>query len=43
MKKYITPAAEIVELDSSDILTASRGTETSKYEENDGIWDLNVN
>ena len=43
MKKYITPEIEVVEVMASDIITSSPRTETPWYEENDGIWDLNVN
>ena len=41
MKKYETPSNEVVELEASDVITTSPGTETSKRDENDGIWDLN--
>ena len=40
MEKYINPEIEVIELKESDIITTSPGTETSVYEENDGIWDL---
>lgn len=43
MKKYINPEIEVVEVKSQDIITTSPGTETSLYEENDGIWDLSIN
>ena len=43
MKKYINPEIEVVEVKSQDIITTSLGTETPWYEENDGIWDLNIN
>ena len=43
MKKYTTPKIETVEIQENDILTTSPGTETPWYEENDGIWELNVN
>ena len=43
MKKYINPEIEVVEVMSLDIITSSPGTETPWYEENDGIWDLNIN
>ena len=42
MKKYMNPEIEIVELNTSDILTTSPGTETPLYEESDGIWDLSI-
>ena len=42
MKKYVSPEAEIVEVKSADIITASLGTETPPYEESDGIWELNI-
>ena len=41
MKKYETPSNEVVELEGSDVITTSPGTETSKRDETDGIWDLN--
>ena len=43
MKKYMNPEIEIVELNTSDIITTSPGTETPRYEESDGIWDLSIN
>ena len=43
MKKYINPEIEVVEVKTADIITTSSGTETSLYEENDGIWDLDIN
>ena len=39
MKKYIKPEIEVIEINASDVLTTSSGTETPSYEENDGIWD----
>ena len=42
MKNYINPEFEIIEIESSDIITTSPGTETLPYEENDGIWDLSI-
>ena len=43
MKKYMNPEIEIVELSVNDVITTSPGTETPWYEENDGIWEMNVN
>ena len=43
MKKYINPEIEVVEINTSDILTTSPGTETPWYEESDGIWEISVN
>ena len=43
MKKYMNPEIEVVEVNTSDIITTSPGTETPWYEENDGIWSLEVN
>ena len=40
MKVYINPEIEILNLTNSDIITTS-GTETTKVENGDGIWDLN--
>ena len=42
MKSYQTPNMELIPIDSSDILTASPGTETPWYEESDGIWEIGV-
>ena len=42
MQVYITPKIEVVEVNASDVLTTSPGTETPWYEENDGIWELNI-
>ena len=42
MKKYDTPEIEIVEIEKTDIITTSPGTETPKYDENDGIWELDI-
>ena len=42
MKVYITPEIEVVEVNASDVITTSPGTETPWYEEDDGIWELNV-
>ena len=42
MKKYTNPEVELVELNTSDIITASPGTETPKHEEDGGIWDLTI-
>ena len=41
MKKYETPEFDVTLLVEEDIITTSPGTETSKRDENDGIWDLN--
>ena len=41
MRKYETPELDITLLVEEDIITTSPGTETSKRDENDGIWDLN--
>ena len=43
MKKYMNPEIEVVEVNASDIMTTSHGTETPWYEENDGIWELSIN
>jgi len=41
MKKYETPEILVTYISEEDIITTSPGTETSRIEENDGIWDLN--
>ena len=40
MKKYINPEMEIIEVNASDVITTSPGTETTPKDEQDGIWDL---
>ena len=42
MKEYINPKIEVIEIKSADIITTSPGTETPKYDESDGIWDLSI-
>lgn len=43
MKKYFNPEIEVVEVKTTDIITTSPGTETPWYDENDGIWEMNIN
>ena len=42
MKNYTNPEIEVVEINTSDVLTTSPGTETSPKDETDGVWDLNI-
>ena len=42
MKKYMNPELEIVELNITDIITTSPGTETTPKDDNDGIWDMDL-
>lgn len=42
MKKYIFPEIDILEIEMSDIITTSPGTETTLKDDNDGIWDLDL-
>ena len=42
MKKYISPEIDILEIETSDIITTSPGTETTPKDDNDGIWDLGL-
>ena len=42
MQRYETPEIEIVNLESLDIIRTSIGTETSKRDEADGIWDFEI-
>jgi hypothetical protein len=42
MKNYIDHEIEVVELQVNDIITSSPGAETPPYEENDGIWEMNI-
>ena len=43
MKVYITPKIEIIEVEGTDIITASPGTETPTMDETDGIWEFGLN
>ena len=43
MKKYMNPEIEVVEIQVTDILTTSPGTETPWYEESDGVLELSIN
>ena len=43
MRKYNNPELEIVELNITDIITTSPGTETTPKDETDGIWDFDFN
>ena len=43
MKKYMNPEIEIVEVQATDVLATSPGTETPWYEETDGSWEISVN
>ena len=42
MEKYINPEIEVVEVQSTDILTTSPGTETPWYEQTDGSWEISA-
>ena len=42
MKEYATPEIEIVEVQISDVITTSPGTETTPREDNGGIWALDI-
>lgn len=42
MKNYTLPKIELIELDLSDVIQTSPGTETTPKEDNDGIWDLDM-
>ena len=42
MKTYNSPEFEILQLSANDVITASPGTETPWYEENDGIWEMGI-
>ena len=43
MKKYNNPEFEKVEIDVTDIISTSPGTETDIMDETDGSWELNIN
>ena len=40
MKKYLNPEIEVIEVNTSDVITTSPGTETTPKDETDGVWDL---
>ena len=42
MKKYMNPEIEVIELNSTDVITTSPGTEMPKYDEDDGIWEYSI-
>ncbi len=42
MKKYITPTLDRIEIYKADVITTSPGTETPRYDESDGIWELDI-
>ena len=41
-KKYVNPESEVIEINTSDVITTSPGTETPWYEESDGIWEIGI-
>ena len=43
MKEYVNSKIDVVKIESADIITTSPGTETTPKDDNDGIWDLNIN
>lgn len=42
MKKYITPELDLIEISGADVITTSPGTESPRYDESDGIWELDI-
>ena len=42
MKKYITPELDLIEISATDVITTSPGTESPRYDESDGIWELDI-
>ena len=42
MRKYNNPELEMIEIEKTDIITTSPGTETTPKNETDGIWDLDL-
>ncbi len=42
MEKYVAPKAEKITACEKDVITTSPGTETPRYEESLGDWDLNI-
>ena len=43
MKEYSKPEFEVKVFGISDVITTSPGTETTPKEDNDGIWDMDIN
>ena len=41
-KKYVNPEIEVIEINTSDVITTSPGTETPWYEESDGSWEISL-
>ncbi len=42
MKKYDAPEFLLIVISTDDVISTSPGTETSKRDENDGIWDMDI-
>ena len=42
MKNYIIPMLEIIEIDVTDIISTSPGTETDIMDETDGSWEIGI-
>ena len=40
--KYFNPEIEVVEIDTTDIITTSPGVTTTPKGDNDGIWDFDL-
>lgn len=40
--KYELPQADVIKINSADIIATSQGTETTPKDESDGIWDLDI-
>ena len=40
--KYTSPELEVTELEVSDIITTSPGTETDIMDETDGSWEIGL-
>ena len=43
MRIYENPEFEIIKISAEDVITTSPGTETTPEDENDGIWELEIN
>ena len=41
-RKYSLPVIEVIEVDATDIIITSLGTETTPKDAPDGIWDLDL-
>ena len=43
MERYENPIIELIEIDVTDIISTSPGTETDIMDETDGSWEIGIN